>query len=431
MKKYWITTYGCQMNHSDSEQVAAVLENIDYKKSSNIGKADLIVVNMCSVRQSAVDRIYGKIKDFSKLKVKNKKLKVILTGCILKKDKKKFKKAFDFILNIKDLPKLPKLLDTRYSTLNTESYLKTKPKYQTSFSAHIPIMTGCNNFCTYCVVPYTRGRENSRPAEEIIEEVRNLVKQGYKEIWLLGQNVNSYNSKVKNRNLEVVNFPKLLKMINDIPGDFWIRFTSSHPKDFSDELINVMAKCKKVTEYLNLPVQSGDDEIIKKMNRPYTIKQYKETVRKIREKVPDITLSTDVIVGFPGETEKQFNNTAKLFKEIKYDMAYIAKYSPRPQTAAATLENNVLKKEKKERRKILTEILKKTALERNKRYVGKTTDVLVNSKKGNFLFGKTRAYKTVKIQSKIKDQKSKIKLGQFIKVKITKALPWGLKGRLI
>jgi tRNA-2-methylthio-N6-dimethylallyladenosine synthase len=278
-------------------------------------EADLIVVNMCSVRHSAVDRIFGFQPKFEKLKAKNNKLKTILTGCILKQDKRKFQNFFDYILEKKDLLILPRILNTKKvfkrlaiaSEIKTNlKYLKIQPKYSSFPVAYVPISSGCNNFCAYCVVPYTRGRELCRPAEDIFKEVKNLVKKGYKEIWLLGQNVNSYKCKMQNakckitnQNSKLINFPKLLKLVNDIPGDFWIRFTSSHPKDFSDELIEVMVECKKVTPYLNLPVQSGDNEILRKMNRNYTVEEYKNLVKKIREKIPDITLSTDIIVGFP------------------------------------------------------------------------------------------------------------------------------------
>jgi tRNA-2-methylthio-N6-dimethylallyladenosine synthase len=213
-------------------------------------------------------------------------------------------------------------------------------------------MTGCNNFCAYCVVPYTREREVSRPAKKIICEIKNLVKNGTKEIWLLGQNVNSYKD-------NKTNFPKLLKMVNDIPGDFELNFTSSHPKDFSDELIETMTKCKKLSKRLNLPIQSGDDEILRRMNRPYTVAQYKNLVKKIRKAMPDISLSTDVIVGFPGETKKQFENTVKTFKDIGFDMAYINKYSPRAGTAAEKMKDNVSIAEKKRREKMLIELVNK------------------------------------------------------------------------
>ena len=421
--KYFIITFGCQMNKSDSERIASVLESAGYKSALKIDEADLIVVNMCSVRKSAADRAYGVLPKFEKLKIKKdssgskqQNLKTVLTGCVLKKDRKKFTEKFDFILDVKNLSKWPEILGSNPPP-KTDNYLKIEPKYSNNFSAFVPIMTGCNNFCAYCVVPYARGSEVSRPAEEIICEVGNLIKRGYKEIWLLGQNVNSYNS---------ISFSQLLKKINDIPGEFWIRFTSSHPKDFSDELIEVMADCKKVTEYLNLPVQSGDNEILKKMNRPYTIEYYKNLVKKIRKKIPDIALSTDIIVGFPGETEKQFENTIKLFKEIKFDMAYIVKYSPRPGTAAAKMEDAVPQKERDRREKVLTEILKKTALENNKKYINEEVKVLVEKQKapGSWI-AKTRTHKNVQFESK------ENLLGQFVKIKITNALPWGLKGEIL
>ena len=329
------------MNKSDSERIATVLESRGYEPASKINEADLIVVNMCSVRQSAVDRVYGLIPKFQKLKTKNEKLKTILTGCIVKEDKRKFAEGFDQILRFKDL-------------------LKYQPKYQDKSVAFVPISNGCNNACVYCVVPFTRGPLVCRDHREILKEVKNAVQKGFREIWLLGQNVNDYKSLInRESDSRIINFAKLLKMVNAIPGDFKFFFISPHPKNFSDELIDTLAKCEKFGGYVNLPVQSGDDKILKKMNRNYTIKEYKNLVKKIRKKIPEIRLSTDVIVGFPSETEKQFQNTAKLLKEIKFNWAYIAKYSPRPGTVAFKMKNNVPLKEKKRREKILREILMK------------------------------------------------------------------------
>ena len=352
------------MNKSDSERIATVLESRGYEPASKINEADLIVVNMCSVRQSAVDRVYGLIPKFKKLREKNPELKTILTGCILKEDRQKFAKGFDKILKFGDL-------------------LKYQPKYQDKSVAFVPISNGCNNACVYCVVPFTRGPLVCRDHQEILKEVKNAVQKGCKEIWLLGQNVNDYTSRIisefraNNKRIEKfasyslpissllarddteVNFAKLLKMVNDISGNFKFFFISPHPKNFSDELIDTLAKSEKFGGYVHLPVQSGDDKILKKMNRNYTVKEYKNLVKKIRKKIPEIRLSTDVIVGFPGETKKQFQNTVKLFKEIKFNWAYIAKYSPRPGTAAFKMENNVPLEEKKRREKILREILMK------------------------------------------------------------------------
>lgn len=434
------------MNISDSERIASVLESIKYKRTPNINEADLIVVVMCSVRQSAVDRVHGLVKKFKKLKKTNpeiltasRQVKTILTGCILKKDRKVFVEGFDYVVDIIDIKKLPEILGKEPSKdihpvkyreavilpkaklfNRASNYLDITPKYSNKFSANVPIMTGCNNFCSYCVVPYARKREASRPAKEIILEIKNLIKNGCKEIWLLGQNVNSYKD-------GKTDFPKLLEMINNIPGNFWIRFTSSHPKDFNNEVISAMASYKKVTPYLNLPVQSGDDKVLKAMNRHYTIKDYKNKIKKLRERIPDICLSTDIIVGFPGETKKQFENTAKLFRDIKYDMAYINKYSPRAGTAAAKLKDNVSWAEKKRREKVLTEILKQTALLKNKKLIGigEETIVLVDSNRGDNWFGKNEHYKTIKIKS------NKNILGKLVKVKITEAQPFILKGEII
>ena len=412
------------MNISDAERVSAVLESMGYKKASNISEADLVVVTMCSIRQSAVDRVHGLIEKFKEIRKSKPKFKAVLTGCILKKDKKKFVSGFDFIVDIRDIKKLSRLLSNRGSSAakpsgpEKSSYLNVAPKYSSKFSANVPIMTGCNNFCAYCVVPYVREREVSRPAKEIVSEIKKLIKGGYKEIWLLGQNVNSYRDKN-------IGFPKLLELVNDIPGNFWIRFTSSHPKDFNQQTIKAMAIGGKITPYLNLPIQSGDDKVLKSMNRHYTVKDYKNKIKKLREKIPGIGLSTDIIVGFPGETKKQFENTAKLFRDIKYDMAYINKYSSRAGTAAAKLKDDVSIVEKKRREKVLTEILKETALKTNKKDVGKETVVLVNENRGDNYFGKNEHYKTVKVNS------SKNLIGQLVKVKITEAKPFILIGEII
>jgi tRNA dimethylallyltransferase len=344
--KYHIITFGCQMNKSDSERIAAVLESAGCDESKDMAGADLIVVNMCSVRQSAVDRIFGLGQKFRKLKIENRRLKTILTGCILKKDKRKFTELFDYVLDIGKLSKWPRLLG-----LNSPK--KYRPKYSGDSSAFLPISNGCNNFCAYCVVPFTRGRLICRDHKKILKEAKSFVEKEFKEIWLLGQNVNDYQSPAN----PSINFAKLLKMVNDIPGNFKIFFMSPNPKNFSGELINVMAECEKFSKYLNLPVQSGDNEILRRMNRPYTVAQYKNLVKKIRKKIPDINLSTDVIVGFPGETKKQFNDTAKLFKDIKFNIAYISKYSPRLGTAAYKIKDDVPVKEKKRREKILQRII--------------------------------------------------------------------------
>lgn len=410
MKTYKIITYGCQANISDSERIKSLFSSLGYKESDK--KANFVFINMCSVRQSAVDKAISKSNEF-----KNNRSKTILTGCILKKDKDKLKNKADFILDINDLYSWPEKINGINKKTNKD-YFKLIPERTSSVSALIPITTGCNNFCSYCAVPYTRGRERSRKLKEIIKEAEKAVKENYKEIWFLGQNVNSYKD-------ESFCFSDLLEKTNSIPGNFWIRFLSSHPKDFDKKLAETINSCEKVTEFLNFPVQSGDDEILKKMNRPYTVNDYKKKVKTIRKEIIDVSLFTDIIVGFPGETKKNFKNTARLLKEIEFDMGYIAKYSPRPGTAASLMKDTVSPKEKKERHQELTEILTKTALKNNQKFEKKIVEVLVQEKKENFFLGKTRGYKTVKIISE------EDLLNSIIKVKIEKAFPWGLKGEKI
>jgi len=423
------------MNYSDAERAAAKLEELGYKVASNDKDADLILLVTCSVRKSAEDRVYGAINNYHKKKLYPKLKTIILSGCMALRPEvvKKADKA-DIFLDIKDLNKLPDLLQKKSLQGEVETYFSLKPKYQSSFTAYVPIMTGCNNFCSYCIVPYVRGREESRLPEEIIKEVKDLIIQGYKEIILLGQNVNSYLPKLKIKNLklkiaiensklEISDFPDLLECLSNLSGKFWLSFITSHPKDLSDKLIKVIAKNRKICEYISLPVQSGDNEILKKMNRHYTISHYKNLVKKIRKNILGVAISTDVIIGFPGETRKQFLNTAKLFEQVKFDMAYLNQYSPRTGTASARLKDDVSKIEKKRRENELNDILSKTALEINKKLIGKVLDVLVYQKgKNDIWLGKTRTFKVVKFKSK------KNLLGKFVKVKIIKAKAFGLEG---
>ncbi|MFH1129282.1 MAG: tRNA (N6-isopentenyl adenosine(37)-C2)-methylthiotransferase MiaB [Patescibacteria group bacterium] len=347
-KRYYLKVFGCQMNISDSERISSYLEQSGFKSAPTIEGADLIVIVACSVRQSAIDRVFGLNRKFKKLKAKK-----ILTGCVIKADKLKFLKFFDEVLSIDELL--------------GKNYLELQPKHShltggqaNHKSAYVPIMTGCNNFCTYCVVPHTRGRETSRPAKNIIKEIRKLIKDGYKEIVLLGQNVNSYYGEqfsVITENCSPATFPVLLKTINNIPGNFTIKFLTSHPKDFSDELIDVIANSSKISKEIHLPVQSGDNKILEKMNRKYTREHYINLIKKIKNKIPEAKFTTDIIVGFPGETKKQFENTIKLFKEVNFDLAYINKYSTRQGTVAAKFEDNVPLAEKKRRWEILEKLV--------------------------------------------------------------------------
>jgi tRNA-2-methylthio-N6-dimethylallyladenosine synthase len=416
------------MNHSDSERIAGFLEIHKLKPVDDINKANLVIFNTCGVRQSAEDRVYGQIHNLRK---SHPKIKIILTGCLAnRKDvQRRLKNKVNSFLPIEDLFKIEnlKLIENcKLKIVNSASskcnYLKVLPQYSNKFSASVPVMTGCNNFCSYCVVPYARGPEISRPTEEIISEVRTLVKNGYKEIILLGQNVNSYKD-------GKINFSGLLRKANAIPGNFWISFVSNHPKDFSDELIETSTKLKKVCELIHLPIQAGSDKILHKMNRKYTANQYLSLINKIKkafekhkpEKLYAIT--SDIIVGFPGETKKQFLESAKIMEEVGYDMVYFGQFSPRPGTTASKMKENVSKKEKEKRENYLNEILKDTAYKNNKKYLGKIIEVLVTAKKNGYCFGHTRTMKNVKFTSSKKNL-----IGSLENIAIKKVSPWNLSG---
>ena len=443
--KYHIKTFGCQMNISDSERIASFLESQKIKPTEEITKADLVIFNTCGIRQMAEDRVYGQIhnirKQESMINDQQKKKTIILTGCLAnRKDvQRRLKNKVDLFCEIKDFQKEFRnwiignyleignwKLEIPAQQKNTpcSDYLSINPKYNNSHSAFVPVMTGCNNFCSYCVVPYARGREVSRPSKKIILEIKNLLKNDCKEIVLLGQNVNSY---IDGKN----NFPKILQLIEKIPGKFWISFMSSHPKDFSSELIETIAKSKKICEHIHLPLQAGDDKILLAMNRKYTAKKYLNLVAKIKSAFAKYkpnklySITTDIIVGFPGETKKQFLESACVMKKVGYDLVYFGQFSPRPGTVAFKMKDNVSKIEKKKREFFLNEILKETALGNNQKYLGKILEVLIDKKEGANYFGRTHSLKNVKI---ISTQKNLV--GKFVKVKITKANIWNLEASL-
>ena len=338
-KKYFIKTYGCQMNVSDSERIVGWYQQHGWQETKSMEEADEVVMVTCSVRQTAEDRVYGLINNLVKLKTKNSKLKIVLTGCMMRyplrwlKDKMpqvdEFKKIDEFKLD------------------SGEKIVRESKSH-----AFVPIMEGCNQFCAYCVVPTARGREVSRSFEEIVCEVKELSKRGYQKITLLGQNVNAYGKDLKPKD----NFARLLKEIHQIQEIEKISFLTSNPWDLNDEIIEAIS-LPRIDRYLHLPVQSGDDEILKRMNRPYKIKDYLQLVEKIRKKIPDVRIGTDIIVGFPGETEKQFKNTIALCQRIGFVKAYVAMYSPRLGTAAFKLKDDVSHQEKRRRWKILDDLI--------------------------------------------------------------------------
>ena len=342
---YYIVTYGCQMNEADSERMAAVFEKKGFQLAKEISKADVIVINTCSVRESAENRVFGLINNLAKKKKKGQK--IILTGCMLSSalgERRRYT-----LRQLKN--RLPQVDEFRTieELIGPE---KVSPKRKKPTSAFVPIMRGCDHFCSYCVVPYGRGEEKSRPFEEIVCEVEELAKRGYKEITLLGQNVNSYGKNLKPRK----KFSQLLIRLHEIKGIKKISFITSNPWDLTDDIIEAMI-LPRIDRYLHLPVQSGDDKILKQMNRPYKALQYIKLVEKIRKKIPDIKIGTDIIVGFPGETKEAFENTVKLCRKVSFVKAYIAKYSPRPGTAAFEFKDDVHPEEKKRRWRVLEELI--------------------------------------------------------------------------
>ncbi len=421
MAKYHIITFGCQMNKSDSERIAGVFERLNYQPAEDMQAADILVVNACSVRQTAIDRIWGVVKKFSQLKGE-KKYTTILTGCLLPSDRIKFRKRFDLVFNIKKLLELENFLDARESE-SKEKYFEHLPRYAVNFQAHVPVMTGCNNYCSYCVVPYVRGRETSRKVKDILKEIQALVKNGCKQVDLLGQNVNSYEPDDKDcfskQNPFQQNFAKLLWEINQIENIERVNFMSSHPKDLHDDVIRALA-LPKMVNYLHLALQSGDNQVLGKMNRKYTIKDFEKLITKVRKVKPEIAIGTDIIVGFAGETRVQFENTLKFYKKIRFDISYNAMFSLRRGTAAAKFDDDVFHEEKKRRWHELQIIMEKITLEINQKYLGKMVSVLIDTKEKDFCDGNSLEMKRVRIKN------CQAMPGDIVQVKIKQAREWML-----
>ena len=427
--KYYIFTYGCQMNVHESEKLAGILEERGYIRCEKPEDSDILVYNTCCIREGAEQRAVGNIGNAKPIKEKNPNLIVAVCGCMTQQKNvaDNLKKKFPFInivfgannveffgeyldLFLKQRKYQNKILEDKTYQSNTRS---VKIVRDDKYSAYVNITYGCNNFCTYCIVPYVRGREISRPAQEIYDEVKALIDIGhYKIITLLGQNVNSYGNDLKDNK---VSFPQLLEHIANFDGDFEIRFMSSHPKDLSDELIDVIARNKKISKAIHLPVQSGSNHILKLMNRNYTREKYLGIIKKMKEKIPNLSLSTDIIVGFVGETEKDFQDTVDLIKEVKFSNAFIFMYSKRKGTVAEKMEGHLPLEIKRERIHKLLEIQKEITNNYFINLIGTTQEyVFIEEMKPTFYLGKTQCGKVVKIK------KSKnLELGKFYNVKIT------------
>lgn len=442
--KCCIVTLGCQMNQSDSERIRSVIESMGYQMTDNEEEATLIGVVACSVRQKAIDKVYSKILKWNKRK-SEQPLITFVSGCILPADEAKFLKLFDLVFRMNELPELPEMLqqcgvNTEFSARHSVNDLHREdertdfwqidPVYSSDSEAFVPIQNGCNKFCTYCAVPYTRGREVSRSSEAILGEVKKLIESGVKAITLLGQNVNSYGLDKKG---EELSFAQLLREIGELQKvcgrDFWLYFTSPHPRDMTRDVIEAMADYDCLAKQVHLPVQSGDTELLKKMNRNYTVEAYLEIVDYIRELIPTATLFTDFIVGFSGETDEQLENSAKLMEQVKFNMAYVAKYSPRVGAKSAEWPDDITPKQKSERLARLSDVLKKYSLEYNEALIGKTVKVLVE-REDNRMEGALSSRTEGKILVRIIDAPKDL-VGTFQNVEITSATALSLTGKLV
>ncbi len=439
--KYHLITLGCQMNLSDGERVTSVLEESGYSWTDNEEEAGLIGILACSVRQKAIDKVYSRISKWQKWKNK-RNLVTFISGCLLPSDHEKLLKLFDITFQMKDLQKLPELISQYGITtpahlksgidphnVNIEEFWNVKPSYKSDFEAFIPIQNGCDKFCTFCAVPYTRGREVSRPSQDIIGEVALLVEKGYKSITLLGQNVNSYGLDKKG---EEISFAQLLREIGELGNrlnrEFWVYFTSPHPRDMNVEVIETIASYRVLAKQIHLPMQSGDDKVLMRMNRKHNMDRYRSIVQSIRQLIPEATLFTDIIVGFTGETEEQFENTRLAMEEFAFNMSYTAIYSPRPGATSHRWEDDIPLEEKKRRLQVLTNELRKHNLINNRKLVGSNVRALVrgNDRKEGFLSSLTEGKLIVRFASENQDL-----VGQFVDLKITSATDFSMEGELI
>ena len=422
MPNYYIWTIGCQMNKAESQDIADYLECLGFRAIRSAKDADIIVLNTCVVRQSAENKVRGMLGFLQSIKSVNPQASIIVTGCFVNSNISDLQKNYRHVDLFYKPGKDEELYDwAERKKLHVDKINDYSVSNNLSPTAYVPIIQGCDNFCSYCIVPYRRGRERSYPIEEIIRKVSTLVQGGVKEVTLLGQNVNSYGHDLpSNTNLGI-----LLNEINNIEGIKRIRFLTNHPKDMSEELIKMMASLEKVCEHINLPIQSGDDIILKAMRRNYTSAQYINLINTLRKYVPEVSVSTDIIVGFPDETDDQFERTLNIVEKTRFDAVHTAIYSTRPGTIAARkYHDNVLSNIKKERFNRIEELQAGIASEINARLQDKTLEVLVEGNKQGKWFGRTRTDKLVFFESPNNC------LGQLIDVKIVRTSPWSLIGRI-
>ena len=434
MKKYMIMTFGCQLNENDSEKIAGMVEKLGYEKTDDLSKCDLVVFNTCCVRENAEERLFGKIGEIKKLKEERGTI-IAIGGCMMQEEHilEKIKKSYKYIdlvfgthtLNkfeedlkkiIEDKKKIRDVID-----IDGEVIEGLPIKRNDKFKASVSIMYGCNNFCSYCIVPYVRGRERSRKKEDILNEVESLARDGYKEITLLGQNVNSYDGG------DEYKFSNLLYDVCKIDGIERIRFISPHPKDFTDDVIKAIKDNKKISRIVHLPLQSGSTKVLKEMNRKYTKEQYLALAEKMRKEIPDILFSTDIIVGFPGETEEDFENTLDVVRKMNYEQIFMFIYSRRVGTVADKMENQIPEEIKHERFERLKKLYDDNVSKNNEKFIGKVEKILVDGESKNnenMLTGRNDANKVIIFEG------SKDLIGKMIDVKITEEHKWYLKGEV-
>lgn len=436
-KNYHIITYGCQMNEHDSENIAGMLEALDYSHTPNPEEADVVVMNTCSVREHADKRFFGMLGQFKKQKKNNPNFIICICGCMPQQPHivEAIRKSFgwvDIVFGTQTIAEFPNLLMERIRTgkkqfsiiANNEEIPEEKEsKREFKHKALLNITYGCNNFCTYCIVPYTRGREKSRSLRAVKQEIINLVNDGVKEVMLLGQNVNSF------RDADGNNFAALIRALDEVEGLERIRFMTSHPKDLSDELIACFGDCKKLCHNIHLPVQSGSDEVLRRMNRHYNRERYMEIVEKLRATCPDLSISTDIIVGFPGETEEDFQDTLSLVREVEYDSAFTFIYSPRVGTPAAKYDNQIPENIKHNRFDRLVDEVNRCSAKKNSEYLGRIVDVMVDGASKNDAgawSGRTDTFKLVNFTSE-----EPLTEGQMVSVRITETKTFSLDGEKV
>ena len=437
-KKATVITYGCQMNVNESAKMKQILQTMGYEIIEDIDDSDLVFLNTCTVREGAAVKVYGKLGDLKRLKEeKNGKMIIGVTGCLAQEVRDEFIKKtpyVDLVLGNQNIGRIPDIIerlekgeDVHVVMVEDEDELpqRVDADFGDDIVASISITYGCNNYCTFCIVPYVRGMERSVPLHEIVQDVKKYTEKGYKEILFLGQNVNSYGSDLAD---ETDNFAKLLRESAKIEGDFWIKYVSPHPKDFTDEVIEAIADNSKIARMLHLPLQSGSTKILNAMNRGYTKEEFITLAKKIKEKIPDIGLTTDIIVGFPGETDEDFQDTMDVVNEVGFENAFMFMYSKRSGTPAATMEEQVDEQVKNERLQQLMRLQNYKAKEESQKYLGKTVKVLVEGpsrKNPEMLTGRTSTHKIVLFKSDRTDLK-----GKFVHTRIYEAKTWTLYGEL-